>query len=81
MGKGQRGEVVPVTAAILARHHQVLIAKRKATGSLPNKWEFPGGKVERGETPEECLRRELKPLMSKFIVGGATLGFSAVDGK
>jgi 8-oxo-dGTP diphosphatase len=49
-----------VTAAVIWRNGAVLIAKRKTRGSLGAAWEFPGGKLEPGETPEECLRRELK---------------------
>ena len=51
--------MINVTAAIMQRDGKILIAKRSSTSSLPNKWEFPGGKVEVGETPEECLAREL----------------------
>ena len=38
----------------------MLAAQRSATMSLPLKWEFPGGKIKSGESPEACLRRELK---------------------
>ncbi len=48
-----------VTAAIIIKGHEVLIAKRPAGDRLSGKWEFPGGKIEAGESPEECLRREL----------------------
>jgi 8-oxo-dGTP diphosphatase len=48
-----------VTAAILFKDGKVLIAQRGQGDRLANKWEFPGGKVEAGETPEECLRREM----------------------
>ena len=51
--------MINVTAAIIKRNNRILIAKRSSTSSLPNKWEFPGGKIESGETPEECLQREL----------------------
>lgn len=37
----------------------VLLARRKEGGALAGKWEFPGGKLEPGETPEACLKREL----------------------
>lgn len=37
----------------------VLLCQRKSTGRYPLKWEFPGGKLEPNERPEECLRREL----------------------
>jgi len=52
-------KMIKVTAAILQRKDRVLIAKRSSNSSLPNKWEFPGGKVEPGETREGCLKREL----------------------
>lgn len=48
-----------VTAAIMIKEGKVFIARRGPGGSLPGAWEFPGGKVERGETPEECLKREM----------------------
>jgi 8-oxo-dGTP diphosphatase len=38
---------------------KTLVAKRGEGDRLANKWEFPGGKVEAGETPEECLIREM----------------------
>jgi 8-oxo-dGTP diphosphatase len=49
-----------VTAAILVKDNKILIAKRPSNDKLANKWEFPGGKIEDGETPEECLVREIK---------------------
>jgi len=49
-----------VTAAIILRNHQVLIAQRADDDTLSGKWEFPGGKTEPGETPQECLKREIK---------------------
>lgn len=49
-----------VTAAILINNGKVLIARRAKNQKLAGKWEFPGGKVEAGETPEECLIREIK---------------------
>ena len=53
--------LVRVTAAILEKDGKILIAKRKTGDKLfAGLWEFPGGKVEEGETPEECMARELK---------------------
>jgi 8-oxo-dGTP diphosphatase len=52
--------VITVTAGILTDGERVLICRRPATARFPLKWEFPGGKVEEGETPEACLRRELR---------------------
>ena len=51
---------IRVTAAIMVNDGMLLIAKRKPTARLPNLWELPGGKIEPNETPEECLKRELK---------------------
>jgi mutator protein MutT len=48
-----------VTAAIIRRNGSVLLARRSSGEKLAGFWEFPGGKVEDGETPEECLAREL----------------------
>ena len=52
--------MVHVTAGILADGGRVLICQRRAGSRFPLKWEFPGGKVEDGESPETCLRRELR---------------------
>lgn len=48
-----------VTAAIMFKDGHVLIARRAPGEKHEGGWEFPGGKVEAGETPEECLKREL----------------------
>jgi 8-oxo-dGTP diphosphatase len=49
-----------VVAAVIEREGQILIGQRKRdTANHPLKWEFPGGKVEAGETPESALVREL----------------------
>lgn len=50
---------VKVTAGIIQRAGRVLITQRRAEDRQPLKWEFPGGKIEVGETPEACLKREL----------------------
>ena len=49
-----------VVAGIVERDGQALACRRRADGAHPLKWEFPGGKVEPGETPADALRRELE---------------------
>ncbi len=52
--------MIQVVAAIIFNHNEVLIAKRNKEKYLGGFWEFPGGKIEKGETPEESLIREIK---------------------
>lgn len=49
-----------VVCALIERDGHVLMAQRPAHKHLGGKWEFPGGKVEPGETPEAALHRELQ---------------------
>ena len=49
---------IKVTAAIIANGGQFLICQRPKNKSCGLLWEFPGGKIEQGETPEECIARE-----------------------
>ena len=51
---------VHVVAGIIRRGEDILLAKRLPGGPHGGFWEFPGGKVEEGESEEEALRRELK---------------------
>jgi 8-oxo-dGTP diphosphatase len=48
-----------VVAALILREEKVLICQRRADQPMALKWEFPGGKMEAGESAEEALRREL----------------------
>jgi len=65
-----------VVAAVIERSdRRLLIGQRRKNDSSPLKWEFPGGKVEAGETPEAALARELREEL------GATLGKSALIGR
>jgi 8-oxo-dGTP diphosphatase len=49
-----------VSAGIIHRNGKVLVGQRRRNNRHPLKWEFPGGKVEHGETPQQALVRELK---------------------
>ena len=50
---------IDVVGAILIKEGKILCAQRGGEKSLPYLWEFPGGKIEQGETPQEALHREL----------------------
>lgn len=56
-----------VCCAIIQHEGKVLVAQRSEKGLLPLKWEFPGGKVEQGETDEECIVREIKEELDMTI--------------
>ena len=59
-GGADIGPIVLVAAvALVDNDGRVLVARRPADKSMPGLWEFPGGKVESGETPEAALVREL----------------------
>ena len=46
-------------AIIVNEQKQILIDKRLPTGVMANMWEFPGGKIEKEETPQDCIKREI----------------------
>ncbi|MET7734650.1 (deoxy)nucleoside triphosphate pyrophosphohydrolase [Streptomyces sp. NPDC005402] len=53
-------ERIVVVAAALCDGDRLLAARRSAPPELAGRWELPGGKVERGESPEQALSRELR---------------------
>lgn len=52
--------MLQVVAGVIQRENRILICQRRPAQTHPLKWEFPGGKVEAGETPAEALARELE---------------------
>ena len=59
-GEPMSKHIIRVVAAVIEREGKILIGQRKRDDTHPLKWEFPGGKVERGERPQGALARELK---------------------
>ncbi len=57
-------KLITVTAGVIVFEHRILIAQRRHDKTLGLLWEFPGGKIEAGETPQECLKREIKEEFS-----------------
>ena len=54
-------KIIVVSAGIISKDGKILISKRRKDAPIePNKWEFPGGKIEFLESPEQALIREIK---------------------
>jgi 8-oxo-dGTP diphosphatase len=62
-----------VSAGIIHRNGQVLVGQRRHSDRHPLKWEFPGGKVEPGETPQDALVRELREELQIDAKAGSEL--------
>lgn len=59
---------VEVVAAVIQKDNKIFCAQRNLSKSMGGKWEFPGGKIEIGETREEALVREIKEELDSDIV-------------
>lgn len=66
---------IRVVAAVLERDGKYLITQRRATAVLPLMWEFPGGRVEPGETDQLALKRELLHRLGVEIDVGKLISF------
>lgn len=63
-----------VVGAVIRHGNQIFAAKRKAGGGSGLKWEFPGGKVEIGESAPQALQREIREELGISIEVGQSLG-------
>jgi 8-oxo-dGTP diphosphatase len=59
--------LIRLVAAVIERDGRYLITQRRSTAVLPGLWEFPGGRVEEGETDEQALRRELSERLGTDV--------------
>jgi 8-oxo-dGTP diphosphatase len=66
--------VTIVVGAAIARDGRVLAARRSAPAALAGGWEFPGGKVEAGESDRDALRRECQEELGVEVASGELLG-------
>ncbi|SCK02216.1 CTP pyrophosphohydrolase [uncultured Clostridium sp.] len=71
--------MIKVVAGILKKDDKILIARKREGKPLAGLWEFPGGKIEKGETPEESLVRELMEEMEIKISVKDYVGKSIYD--
>jgi 8-oxo-dGTP diphosphatase len=62
-----------VVAGVMKRNNRILICRRRADQPHALKWEFPGGKLEPGESPEQALVRELREELSIETMPGREL--------
>ena len=60
-------QTTDVSCAVIVREGMILAASRNDTVSNSGQWEFPGGKVEAGESPEDALRREIREELETEI--------------
>lgn len=68
--------VLKVAAGVIERDGKILVGQRKRDDSHALKWEFPGGKVERGETPSIALARELREELGiEAAIGGEIIRY------
>ncbi|MFC5530483.1 (deoxy)nucleoside triphosphate pyrophosphohydrolase [Cohnella yongneupensis] len=68
-----------VVGAVIVQDGRILCAQRGANQSLAMKWEFPGGKIEAGETPQEALRREILEEMNCTVEIGEQVEYTAYE--
>ncbi|MFK5894120.1 MAG: NUDIX domain-containing protein [Pseudomonadota bacterium] len=71
--------MIHVTAAIITHNNKILSVRRGADKHLAGYWEFPGGKLEQGETLEACLKRELEEELGINACIGDYVGQSTHD--
>ncbi len=72
-------KIIDVVAAVIEKDNKVFAARRKPGMHLAGYWEFPGGKLEPGETPEHCLFRELQEELCIEARIGQYVGESLYD--
>ncbi|HLK40728.1 MAG TPA: (deoxy)nucleoside triphosphate pyrophosphohydrolase [Polyangiaceae bacterium] len=66
---------IRVVAAVLEKDGRYLITQRRATAVLAMMWEFPGGRVEEGETDAQALKREVRHRLGAEIDVGKLISF------
>ena len=71
----QLRKTIRVVAAVVDRDGRYLVTRRRATAVLPLLWEFPGGRVEDGESDQEALGREMQERLGALVEVGQLISF------
>ena len=76
-------KTIKVVAAVIFRTaesgNKEVLATQRGYGEFKDWWEFPGGKIEEGETPQQALTREIKEELDTAISVGDCIGTSEYD--
>ncbi|MGN0722990.1 MAG: (deoxy)nucleoside triphosphate pyrophosphohydrolase [Treponema sp.] len=75
---------ITVSAAVILRtnpqtHKKEILATQRGYGDFKGGWEFPGGKIESGETPEECIVREIREELATEVRAEKIIGVVEYD--
>lgn len=75
---------ITVSAAVILRtnpqtHKHEILATQRGYGDFKGGWEFPGGKIESGETPEECIVREIREELATVVKAEKIIGVVEYD--
>jgi len=66
---------IRVVAGVVAKNDRYLITQRRPKAALPLMWEFPGGRVEEGESDQQALKREIRHRLGVEIETGELISF------
>ena len=67
-------KAIEVVAALITDDQGRILATQRGYGDMKDGWEFPGGKIEPGETPEQALKREIHEELAVTVEVGQLLG-------
>ena len=84
ISSAMENKIVTVSGAIIVRtntetHKKEIFATQRGYGDYKDGWEFPGGKLEPGETPQQCIEREIREELATEVRAERILGVVEYD--